>query len=248
MSKKHKQLKVDYRKIWKEHYGALPKDHNGRNYHIHHIDGDPNNNDISNLQALSAAEHAKIHEQHFVAWASLGHKFWTKEGKEKRVLAGRRSGNINYKNKVGIFDPSIRKEIDELNSKSWRIVSPSRNIDITVLSLNKWCNENGISRSAMNCAYLNDRPHDDYYLLQVDKNEDLEKKYVPKIHKNSKTHTILGEDGATIEVTNLAKWCRDNQIDREGLKSASYRGSFYKGFKLWFAKPLLTGEQPYTKK
>lgn len=48
-------------KIWKQHYGSIPKDNNGRSYDIHHIDGDPNNNDISNLKAVSIQEHYEIH-------------------------------------------------------------------------------------------------------------------------------------------------------------------------------------------
>ena len=247
MGKKRRELKVDYRRIWKEHHGTIPKDEFGINYHIHHIDGDPFNNDISNLQALSAEEHSKVHAHEFVKWASLAHKFWTEGGKIRRIEAGIKSGNTNYENKVGIFDPSSRKDIDELNSKSWRIISPSRDIDIIILSLNKWCHENNISRSAMNCAYLNSRPYDDYYLLQIDKDTDVATKYIPRTHKNSKTHLIIDEIGKSFEVNNLAKWCRDNSIDREGLKSASYRGGFYKGFKLWFARPDLTGESPFDK-
>lgn len=247
MGKKRREIKVDYRKIWKEHNGIIPKDEFGVTYHIHHIDGDPWNNDISNLRALSAEEHSKIHASEFIKWASSAHKFWTEEGKIRQIEAGVKSGTTNYENKIGIFDPSIRKNTDELHSKSWRIISPSRGIDITILSLNKWCHENNISRSAMNCAYLDSRPYDDYYLLQAGKDASIDEKYILRIHKNSKVHLIIDELGITIEVTNLAKWCRDNNVDREGLKSASYRGGFYKGFKLWFARPDLTGESPFSK-
>jgi hypothetical protein len=244
MSKKHRKAKVNYRKIWKEHYGNIPKDENGISYHIHHIDGNPENNEINNLKAISADEHARIHENDFILWASVGHKFWTTEGKEKRANLARVAGLNNYKNKVGIFDPTIKKTTDELNSKQWRIISPSRNIDTIILSLNKWCEENKVSRSGMNCAYIENRPYDDYYLLQIDKDTSIENKYKPKIHKNSKKHKIIKENGEILEVINLSKWCKDNKINREGLKTASYRGSFYKGFKLWFSLPKLTGEKP----
>jgi hypothetical protein len=50
-----------YRKIWKQHYGPIPKDENGRTYDIHHIDGNRNNNDISNLYTCSIQEHYDIH-------------------------------------------------------------------------------------------------------------------------------------------------------------------------------------------
>lgn len=50
-----------YRKIYKEHHGSIPKDENGRNYEIHHIDGNRKNNDPTNLIALSIQEHFNIH-------------------------------------------------------------------------------------------------------------------------------------------------------------------------------------------
>lgn len=46
-----------YRKIYEEHHNT--KIPNG--WHIHHIDGNRNNNDISNLEMLSPDEHAKKH-------------------------------------------------------------------------------------------------------------------------------------------------------------------------------------------
>ena len=51
-----------HRKIYKEHYGTIPKDVNGRSYEIHHIDGDHSNNNISNLKCVSIEEHYKIHK------------------------------------------------------------------------------------------------------------------------------------------------------------------------------------------
>ena len=69
MSKKHKQSGVNYRKIYESHYGKIP---NG--YHIHHIDGNPFNNDILNLQCVSSEDHAKIHKNEFTKWASIGGK------------------------------------------------------------------------------------------------------------------------------------------------------------------------------
>lgn len=52
-----------YRKIWESYYGPIPTDSNGRSYEIHHIDGNRNNNDISNLKCLSIKEHYNVHYQ-----------------------------------------------------------------------------------------------------------------------------------------------------------------------------------------
>ena len=52
---------TNYRKLWEKHYGTIPKDENGNSYDIHHIDGNRENNKISNLKALSIKEHYEIH-------------------------------------------------------------------------------------------------------------------------------------------------------------------------------------------
>lgn len=52
-----------YRKIWEEANGPIPKDDQGRSYEIHHIDGNRNNNDLSNLMCVSIDEHIRIHTE-----------------------------------------------------------------------------------------------------------------------------------------------------------------------------------------
>ena len=55
--KKHYGVSAQiHRDVWSYFYGEIP---NG--YHIHHIDGDPANNAITNLQCLTSAEHARRH-------------------------------------------------------------------------------------------------------------------------------------------------------------------------------------------
>ena len=54
----YKRTKVNYRKIWSDEHGEIPK-----GYHIHHIDGNCHNNDISNLMACSREEHARLHRE-----------------------------------------------------------------------------------------------------------------------------------------------------------------------------------------
>lgn len=50
-----------YRKIYKQHYGAIPVESNGRAFEIHHKDGDHDNNHPSNLIAVTLQEHYDIH-------------------------------------------------------------------------------------------------------------------------------------------------------------------------------------------
>lgn len=54
--KKGHRNKFFHRLIWEKHKGKIPE-----GYQIHHIDGNKLNNDISNLQLLSAEEHTKHH-------------------------------------------------------------------------------------------------------------------------------------------------------------------------------------------
>jgi hypothetical protein len=54
MSNKH-------RTIWIKNKGPIPKDSNGRSYEIHHIDGNRENNELSNLICVSIQEHYNIH-------------------------------------------------------------------------------------------------------------------------------------------------------------------------------------------
>ena len=49
------------RKVYKEHYGEIPVDSDGRTYEIHHIDGNHENNNPSNLKAVTIQEHYDIH-------------------------------------------------------------------------------------------------------------------------------------------------------------------------------------------
>jgi len=57
----YSKTKVNYRKIYEQHYGPIPQDENGLSYDIHHIDGNRQNNDPLNLVALSVQDHYDIH-------------------------------------------------------------------------------------------------------------------------------------------------------------------------------------------
>ena len=52
---------MNYRKIWINTNGPIPKDDNGSAFEIHHIDGNRKNNNIENLKCVSIKEHYDIH-------------------------------------------------------------------------------------------------------------------------------------------------------------------------------------------
>ena len=47
-----------HREVWKNHNGKIPD-----GCHIHHIDGDPTNNDIENLECVTPEQHANRHPE-----------------------------------------------------------------------------------------------------------------------------------------------------------------------------------------
>jgi hypothetical protein len=57
------EKRTNYRWIWECANGPIPKDENGVSYQIHHIDGNRNNNELSNLMCVSIDEHIEIHKK-----------------------------------------------------------------------------------------------------------------------------------------------------------------------------------------
>ena len=57
----YQRTKINYRKLYKEFYGEIPKDENGRSFEIHHKDGNSHNNSKENLMALSIQDHFNVH-------------------------------------------------------------------------------------------------------------------------------------------------------------------------------------------
>lgn len=58
---KNKKTRKEYRKIYEQYFGPIPKDSDGRSYEIHHRDGDYTNNTPNNLQCVTIQEHFNIH-------------------------------------------------------------------------------------------------------------------------------------------------------------------------------------------
>lgn len=78
--------------IWKKYNGIRPK-----GMHIDHIDGNPANNNINNLQCLTPAEHNTKHKTGNKN--NLGHKH-SDESKEKMKLAQSQRRNAEKLNQV----------------------------------------------------------------------------------------------------------------------------------------------------
>ena len=105
----------EYIKIYKQHYGEIPKDSQGRSYDIHHIDGDYTNNEISNLVALSIEEHYNLHktqEDWGAVWALAKRLNVSQEEKSQttrnmnlaRAKAGTHWSQISSRNRTHHFN------------------------------------------------------------------------------------------------------------------------------------------------
>lgn len=79
-----------HRLIWEKNYGEIPK-----GMHIHHIDGNPQNNCILNLQLMTKGEHHTLHNQG---------KVFSPETRKKMSESASKN-----RNKTGILHVSIQK-------------------------------------------------------------------------------------------------------------------------------------------
>lgn len=95
-----------HRDVWEFYNGQIPKGH-----HIHHIDGDVTNNDISNLQLMEASDHlrmeAKKRHKENPEWSK---QFYTK-GIEKAKEWHKSPEGIEWHKKHGVESYAKRKSI-----------------------------------------------------------------------------------------------------------------------------------------
>jgi hypothetical protein len=100
-----------YRKIWEEHNGKIPVDDKGRTFEIHHIDGNRNNNDISNLLCVSIEEHYAIHlrQGDWNACLRMSERMNLTQEQKTELASKSSSGKIMITN--GVDDRKIAKDL-----------------------------------------------------------------------------------------------------------------------------------------
>ena len=96
-----------HRAVWEYYNGKIPK-----NYVIHHRDFNPANNDISNLQLMTRAEHKKIHNAHRAEEVYIceycGKEFSDYKYSKKRYCSKECVAKVNSRNHLGKKFPRNR--------------------------------------------------------------------------------------------------------------------------------------------
>ena len=110
--------RVDYRKLWENTYGPIPKDAYGRSYEIHHIDGNRENNSIENLKCISIEEHYKLHLEQ--GDTNACHAIKIRMSEEPNLTGWKHSEEVKEKIskakkgvKRGVYSEEHRKAISE---------------------------------------------------------------------------------------------------------------------------------------
>lgn len=96
-----------YRKIFEDYHGIkIPK-----GYHIHHKDGDSNNNSIDNLEMLTPDEHARKH-------GFLNNFIMAQEAAAKLAVEKLRTPEIREKMSIAMKNSDAHKKGIQLRSKN----------------------------------------------------------------------------------------------------------------------------------
>jgi hypothetical protein len=139
----------NYRKIYENAFGPIPKDKDGRTFDIHHKDGNRKNNSLDNLIALSIQDHYNIHYQQgdFNACRMIAKKMklnpaliseLTALGNQKRLRNGSHNflnseaqsalGKRNLKRNPHFFTGEIQKNWQLQRIKSGNHISQKKHI------------------------------------------------------------------------------------------------------------------------
>ena len=94
-------MRGKYRKVYEKHYGPIPD-----GYHIHHIDGNHENDDPTNLMAVTPEEHARLHIEAGTMYRGADPTTWISGA----VAAGKIGGKKLWENVDGEERKRIMKE------------------------------------------------------------------------------------------------------------------------------------------
>lgn len=174
-----KRINVNYRKICQEHYGYTNSEMEGMD--VHHIDGNRNNNDPSNLQLISPKNHADLHGSEFVEWARIGSKLGNEAFVKRLREHGQTDKELAHQRKLAKLREkglhrvphseetkkviSLKKKnhlIDKTNHPMWgnteyEVISPEGEKFNVSGGWKEWCFSRGLNPSNMRKVALGER-------------------------------------------------------------------------------------------
>jgi hypothetical protein len=120
--------KTNHRQIYESCHGPIPKDEDGRTFEIHHIDGDPLNNSIENLIALSIQDHYDIHykQEDWIACFRIAKRMKISP-QEKSELA-RKANSIRIINGTHNFQNAEWSSTNATKANKSRVASGTHNL------------------------------------------------------------------------------------------------------------------------
>jgi len=139
-----KKTMMYHRLVWSKYNGKIPE-----GYHIHHIDGNKLNNDISNLQLISSSEHSKLHHSgknnhYYGKKFNMDHKIALSKAKNETGFY-RVSKDYSYKHKQGfryryiyVDEDGKRKEIKSVDINKLKEKVLAKNLEW--IDLNEYSN------------------------------------------------------------------------------------------------------------
>lgn len=108
-----------YQKIWVNANGEIPRTEDGRMFHIHHIDGNRNNNELSNLMCVSPMEHFLIHlsQQEYMSAHALYIRYLTDEEKIGYSYVPKLAAMSRDNSNIGFNNPDVYKKVFDLQNE-----------------------------------------------------------------------------------------------------------------------------------
>ena len=122
-----------HRYKWEKEVGPIPE-----GYHIHHKDGDKDNNDLSNYELLHGSEHLRQHGKslvHVERLAQCREKALRKAAEWHKTEEAREIGRKNWPISLGLYMDKKITKICEYCGKEFKAIEVYAHLD-------KWCGNN----------------------------------------------------------------------------------------------------------
>lgn len=148
-----------HRLIYQKHFGLIPVDENGRTYDVHHLDGNRNNNDPSNLKAVSLQEHYDIHynQGDWMACQRILKRMNNDPTLKSMLLS--KANKERVQNGIHNFqDKAFRERHRQKVSDTWEITFPNGD-KIIRRNLKAFCKEHNLNQGAMSQVGLGRKAH-----------------------------------------------------------------------------------------